>query len=209
MSICNVWLYDDKAFIAVDTACMSQPERTPGEFSKIHVISHLGAVIAFRGENQVALSVLFCALVTIAVRDFDHLVELMPEFFERAMAIQRQAGVPDGVNLTTEIFLVGWSASRARMAGVRFLFQSEEPLEVTDPDRFGGQLSPCRTQEESARAQRLPQDSEYLADDMKALMAAQIEFGRETHPQTAFGGRMLVAIATRYDIQVTDWGDLD
>lgn len=207
MSICNVWTSREGGVVAVDTACARYPEGR-GEFSKVLPMPHLNALLAFRGMNASALAV-FLSAMNGGVRDFDDVVALAPGVF-REIEHEGVPRVPEGVDLTLELFIVGWSPRLDRMALARFLYRPGEDLDYSEPDTLGSMLSPCADAEASEDGLMVPfRETDDLGRDIRALVEAQIEHGRKTNPDTiTFGGRLLVAIIDRYSMRVEDLGEI-
>ena len=207
MSVCNVWTDKATAIVAVDTACARYPAGR-GEFSKILPMPHLNSVLAFRGMNVSALAV-FLGAMNGAVSDFDDVVALAPDVF-RDIERDGVPRVPDGVDLTLELFVVGWSPRLDRMALARFLYRPGEDLDYSEPDTLGSMLSPCADDAASKDGLEMPfRETEDLGRDIRDLVESQIVHGRATSPETiTFGGRLLVAILDRYSMRVEDLGEI-
>lgn len=208
MSLCNIWADKQSALVAVDTASLSWPERKPGHMSKLLVISHASTVLAFRGERMM-FTLLFLQVTHLA-NSFDEVVDILPDRLKHLSATAE--ALPDGStpDCTIELYAIGWSDRLERMSVMRFLYVKGSEVEMDDLSDSSVVLSPCASQEETEFGYLLPtrEDIDFVAE-VKAFMARQAEFGRQTHADVAFGGNLILATVHKGRTTVEDLGPIE
>jgi len=103
--------------------------------SKLLVLPGTGAVMAYRGQRHMLQHVLTPCLFGREPESFDALVEQLPEFIRLARASQPVDPVLD---LTLELYVVGWSHQRERMAGAAFEIDRSGTLTGSHGDTWRG-----------------------------------------------------------------------
>ena len=204
MSLCNVWTSGDAAIIAVDTAIRSQPEGLLGHRSKILPVPHARMALACRGQ-MVQFGALHFALSGLS-STFDDAMERLPGILETLSANANRTPSIPGVDLTLELFVVGWSDAAKGIQVHRYLFQ---PGGAFEKDRSGSGvfLSPCATEEEWQAGYMIATQPDF-DEQLPLFMSRQAIYGRATHPDVAFGGRILKTTLTRDFIQTIDLGEM-
>jgi hypothetical protein len=196
MTINNLWLEDDRALLAVDTACVGDDGR---QFhgTKLSVLAHAQCVIAGAGTHQALHVIAVTALQSPEVADFDSAADFVAQGINATFA-NLAAHVPGMANLQKqEVHLVGFSRRQQRMAAVSFKQESMQQG-FARVDVTGGFLLPWGEQLGS------PPDDLSTDDAMAALMHRQIMFTAKHHPQhlAGVGGSMIVAEITRNAIEL-------
>ncbi|MDO9460758.1 MAG: hypothetical protein Q7N95_11670 [Alphaproteobacteria bacterium] len=206
MSVLLFDVNDDRAMVAVDTLAgigASAPATwTP--VAKLHVISHLGLVLAGRGVME------FNAIVA-------RHVDLMPGPGLDQVAAQLEATLPqvldviaranpsmaDGlVQHGSELVLAGYSASMRTWVAYEF-------------SRAPGSMQFKTTNDTLSSANPYPRD--HLGDlppldnELDFVMCArrQVEAHRKLRPHEPVGGSLILATLTRDAVTVRNLGDLE
>ena len=190
MSILNVWVSPDRALVAVDTHTFTAgPDRVERliETSKMLVLPHANMVMAMRGDG-----LLLSEMFTIAHRsalevDVPVLLSSLVELAETAKArLERDS--PSYKFREAEIVVVGWSPMHERIVGgVCHRLHGQERFEyaVIEPWRIGPDAN-----------WQSPPDSPDTPAKMVTLARDQVRFMRAAFPESAIGGRLLVAEVT-------------
>lgn len=202
MSLCNVFLDGHRAFVAVDTAALMQ--NGPGHVSKIAFTPHSGLVLACRGDIRLLRQAEY--RFGGAGWDFDAALTDAPEAFrDITKSMQALDYEHWGVGTVHELFLIGWSEDRGRMAGCYFAINGETG---SFEDREIGDCEPFPVPAEPFIANR-PDQSMIDLEEMISIARKQVLWGRQNYPQMPIGGHLLVATLTRHEINVRDVCDLD
>lgn len=215
MTILNVVWSSSRVVVAVDTN-VAQAAGLPnlldgapkGPLCKLVPLPGLGVVLAARGSAAFLPMVVHGAMLASAGRgiDFDKLLDLMPGIVQASHQHCVETVLQSGVRLSEfmryELAVVGWSASRGRMAALNFWQYSEEE---------GPQVFELDQDWPAVLAPRF--DFEWEHDPprnsaaMFALAKLQVEEARTKGP-AGTGGNLIVATVTRESVTIVDHGDL-
>lgn len=196
MSIVQVWIAQDRALVAVDTAgYWNSGERVEG--AKFAILPLANSVMACR-ESQLAFFQVF-AQVWLGPDNssYDKLAREMPNFIEWASA-QWNPTMPDAAAVC-ELHLVGWSDSQQRMAGVSFEFNLKSKA-----IKALGEIRRCRIGPPSTA-----ETPEQFDDDVAMTLARQqLAWLEANAPDQVTGGRLLVAEIRRGTMETRDLGSI-
>lgn len=207
MSLCNVWFGDEVAIATVDTAGLGKPSKQQAPFSKVVALPHAGTLFAYRGERFTFLALHTQIFASYGLDGFDEIKATIRPMFERIDREMKDASLPDGVDLTLELFVIGWSVELRRMAVARFLYQPGEALEEKLLLDRNAWLSPCEDEDHDA-AYMIP-FREHSSADYVDFANKQITFGRATSGDGyVFGGRLLKATVQRHSVTIEDLGEV-
>lgn len=199
MSIVNIALGKERALVGCDTACLYEVGKAHqhGQMSKLLVLHGMGVVMAYRGQRHMFHQVINRCLFTQEPDSFDELIQRMPSFIE--MPAESQP-VESSLDLTLELYVVGWSSQRGRMTGAVYVVDASGRLADSHIDTWRHACSP-----------ELPEDPSPLLDTHEAMLAharRQTHFGRTVFSQYPIGGRYFIADVTRDQILVSYAGML-
>lgn len=203
MSLLNIQILDDKAYVAVDTA---GPDGCA--VSKLSILPHAHLVFAARG-------VLFMTSVIATMWssrqhdvDFDLVAEQTPgmldEVLDGVRAQREQAGedVSVIVDQHQEVAIVGWSKNEGRMAGVLM-------TRLAGSNRFETRpiTSHLSEMDEDLTDLVVPGYKEYMV----TVARAQLRCIRRKYPEAvaSTGRSLLLAEVTRRSVTVSDIANLD
>lgn len=199
MSIVNITIGKERVLVGCDTACAyaTAAGEERGEMTKLLTLSGMGVVLAYRGERGMFQLIFNQCFFGREPEHFDALVEHMPALVNAAERIH----APDqATDLTLELYVVGWSHQRGRMAGAVYVIDATGRLTAAHVDTWQCASSP-----------ELPDNPSPLLDSHEAMLAharLQTVYGNTKHSQYAIGGRFFIADMTRERITVTLVGDL-
>lgn len=196
MSIVNVFIEPGIAIVGVDTEGAAVGQRF--EISKLCVLSHISAVVAFRGYISTAMYA--TAGMVGFIGSFDELAEAIPGILNSAQQAASlacdMAGHKRPANFTdVQCALVGFSPALGRMAGHSYMskpgtFDFDQHFDVSNSIVSPG-------------LDRLP---DICADrqGMETLARAQCDYIRETAPDFSAGGRFFIAEVKKGHISVDE-----
>lgn len=196
MSIINAFIRPDVAMVGTDTEGVGENgERF--ECSKLYVLNHVNAVVAFRGYMS---SVMYSVPGMVCFNgSFDDLAEAMPGILntaqQAASAVYDMSGKKEPDDLTdVQCALVGYSPKLGRMTG--HLFNSK-------PNTFEFD---CHSDMENIVAPGLEDMPSIEADreGMATLAKAQCEWVRQQKTDKSAGGRFFIAEVTKGGISVKE-----
>ena len=114
MSILNVVMAPDRAYVAVDTAVVNRAGGRRGHSSKLVPLIELNAVVAVRG-HQILLAEIACGCLQMP-GDFDALASVFPDlltgWYYGLFAPAEGASGPSDFE-QEQVVLAGWSPSRS------------------------------------------------------------------------------------------------
>ena len=175
-----------------DTACQYGDDlEDRGEMSKLLVLHGSSGVLAYRGERTMFERIFTRLLFGREPSDFDALLERLPTIIEASAD-----ATPSTVNLQLELYAVGWSGSRGRMAGAVYVIDAAGALTDVQVDTW-----------QCANSPELPEDLDPVLDSPAAMFAhaqRQTAYGKHEFPGQAIGGRFFVADVTKERITVAE-----
>lgn len=209
MSIMNVIVKPDRAYVAVDTAAATtQGRKGCVETSKMVPLVHANLIFAARGALTVMHNLASWCMSIDRTANFDYLAGLLPEmmdqFHERLMhQVQSQTGeVPH--HQEVEIALVGWSEGKKNMACL--LLSNDRGQGPYSAKIAQCVISPFPGDDAMQRM------SEVTVPDIESYMAVvaneQVKFVRRQFPGQPIGGRLIVAEITKDRMTVESVTDL-
>lgn len=179
-----------------------------GPLCKLVPLPGLGVVLAARGSAAFLPMVVHGVMLASAGKgvDFDKLLDVMPGIARKAqkycadMVLKFNARLPGFMRY--ELAVVGWSASRGRMAALNFWHYSlEEGPQVFELDQdWPASLAPRFEFE-------WEHDPPRNSAAMFALAKLQVKEARTKGP-VGTGGNLVIATVTRESVTVVDHGDL-
>jgi hypothetical protein len=192
LSIVNITIGKDRALVGCDTACQYGDDlEDRGEMSKLLVLHGSGGVLAYRGKRAMFERIFTRLSFGREPGDFDALLAHLP------MIIGTSAGSPpSAVDLQLELYAVGWSGSRGRMAGAVYVIDAAGALTDAQVDTW-----------QCANSPELPEDPDPMLDSPAAMFAhaqRQTAYGKHEFPGQAIGGRFFVADVTKERITVAE-----
>ena len=201
MSILNVIVQPERAWVAVDTAGMDGRTGNAIEVSKIVPLAHANLLFAARGAQVVMHNLAAWCMSLEKTADFDLLANFPPgfmdSFHERLMHQCRAQGYEPAVQ-EAEIAIVGWSENQQRVASLLFRrSQGAAAYEVTHPEQY---IAPIFDDDAQKRLgeQTVPSMLEYMRLVAKEQMAWAKRYGQASH----MGGRLLLAEVTRIETRI-------
>jgi hypothetical protein len=197
LSIVNITIGKDRALVGCDTACQYGDDLDDrGEMSKLLVLHGSSGVLAYRGKRAMFERIFTRLLFGREPNDFDALLACLPRLIEAAAGPTRPV-----VDLQLELYAVGWSGSRGRMAGAVYVIDAAGALTDAQVDTW-----------QCANSPELPEDPDPILNSPAAMFAhaqRQTVYGKREFPGQAIGGRFFVADVTRERITVAAVGRLD
>ncbi|NJD24075.1 MAG: hypothetical protein FIB06_01580 [Betaproteobacteria bacterium] len=185
MSICNVFVNDDHALVAVDTEG-EHLDGTYQECNKLVVLPLQNTVVAFRGTSLL-FTVVSAMLLGPGAKDYDGLADSIPGMITHAMAQLRQMGANTKAIGPAEFLAVGHSLAKGRILGSAFEHRPGSQLKTTPVTQqwyspfFGV---------ESIQQLGIVADR----DGLTALALDQVRRVRENPmPGSTAGGRLIIA----------------
>jgi hypothetical protein len=199
VSIVNITIGKERVLVGCDTACAyatAAGGEEQGEMTKLLALPGMGVVMAYRGERGMFKRIFLPCFFGREPQNFDALVEQMPAIINTAERTQSD----QATDLTLELYVVGWSHQRGRMAGAVYVIDTSGALTAAHVDTWQCASSP-----------ELPDNPSPLLDSHEAMLAharLQTAYGNIEHAQYAIGGRFFIADMTRERITVTLVGEL-
>lgn len=190
MSLLNAWISPNEAIIYVDTDGVRQDGKRT-RFSKVLPIPHLNAAVAMRGQMAM-MTGLFMKLSTSGFESFDEMNEVLPVLIanvERDLPLNL---IDQNFPIGNEILVVGWSDKESRMLGRQFM-KRDSMAEYADR-LVDFHISPWH-----ASMPELPKS----ANAVDFISRLQVKWMRETFPNAACGGDLLMCMVSREGIVVT------
>lgn len=199
MSIVNITIGKDRALIGCDTACRRGPEQggMRAEMTKMVAMHRMGVVLAYRGESHMFKLIFAQCFFVQESENFDDLVARMPEIVKAARGMRAEDFATD---LTLELYVVGWSPSRQRMAGAAYTVNGKGVLTDSFVDTWFCASSP-----------ELPGDPSPKLETYEAMFEhaqKQTVYGNTEYVQYATGGRFFIADITPERMTVVNVGEL-
>ncbi|WP_371233618.1 hypothetical protein ACAW63_10930 [Pseudomonas sp. QE6] len=194
MSILNAFVEPDLGLVGVDTEAVL-PDGTIAEASKMMVLNHINAVIAFRGTDYVLASA-SPSLVTFT-GSLEQLVEGLPSLLRASVDYCREHYQAQEESLGLDLAVVGYSEDEGQIVG--YLFRRE----IGSEDIHIGQI---HTRYRSPHQPSWEPFLEGIPADrpgMIALAQHQSRLSREYKPNLAAGGRFFIAEVRRDSIKIS------
>jgi len=202
MTILNVWLNEAQASVAVDTVSAQSDISSGGEMSKLLVLPHANVVFAARGSMD-WLRWTF---------EFFHHKPYDMDSIERDIAVglatarrfllSRMAAERVKLPLALELVVVGWSAARNSIVGLRSVVDADGIAATSIIN--GWVMAPWDLAALGEPRPSRPDDAELLS-----VAGRQLAHYRPLYPNAGFGGRLIVAEITRGSMVIRDVGTLD
>lgn len=193
MSLLIFHVAQERALVAVDTACIDAPALaagkpwTRGATSKLLPFVHIGAVLAYRGLTGFAVDVWTQFLVR-GVMSFDDLVERMPEALDTAVRQfdlkARAFGIPEPRLDPQEIVIVGFSRRERHMIGLQWSNAPAHPTGFSCED-LESSVQPWFDED----GQVDPSSPEAIC----AIARVQVERVRQVDASIPIGGNLVLA----------------
>ena len=153
--------------------------------------------MAYRGESQMFKLIFAQCFFVREPESFDDLVARMPDIVIAGRNARSQMNDTD---LTLELYVVGWSPSRERMAGAAYTINAMGMLTGTFIDSWVSASSP-----------ELPGEPNPNLDSHKAIYEharRQALYADTVYAEYATGGKFLISEITPQEIRLTDAGYL-
>lgn len=199
MSIVNITIGKERALVGCDTACLYETadggER--GEMTKLVALQGTGVVMAYRGESHIFKLIFSQCFFGREPENFDDLAAQMPALIRAA---SRMRSADRETDLTLELYVVGWSPQRGRMAGAAYVIDAKGILTDEHVDTWMCASSP-----------ELPGNPSPLLDTHEAMFEharRQTVYGTTEYTQYAIGGRFFIADLTRERVAISCVGNL-
>lgn len=202
MSILNVLMTPDRAFVAVDTLAQDAVTGERSEGAKLLLIPQHSIVVAGRGSGQFFLRLYHLCLEASFRRAFTIeqimrevgpvMDQLWPNYIDAARIAQM-----DLDHLQAEFVVVGWSRSQERIVGTAYSKSVvEHPTRVEE--LVGGIAAPGQP------LRGLPDSFEPEA--IRAAGRRQADYLNAEEGREVAGGRVIVAFLRRGEVIVRDIG---
>lgn len=204
MSILNVLMTPERAFVAVDTLAQDAVSGETSEGAKLLLIPQHNIVVAARGSGQFFLRVYQLCLEASFRKAFRieqimrEVGPVMDQLWPRYVQAIRDAKMDLG-QLQSEIVVVGWSNAQSRIVGTAYAKSVvEQPTRVAQ--LVGGIAAPGQPLRD------LP-DS-FHPDAILAAGRRQAEYVNAEEGRHVAGGRIIAAFLERGETVVRDLGQL-
>ena len=196
MSIINAFISPNLALVGADSDAVSQSGEH-FETSKLHVLTHLNAVVAFRGYVG---SVMYSLPGLIGFSgSFDDLAEAMPLVLNTAqqtadLALEMSGNTTPSDFGDVQVVLVGYSPKHQRMVGHNY------------ESRNGSWKFDAHSDVVNIVSPGLEVLPDIVADreGMMVLAKVQCEWIRKMHPGKSAGGRFFVATLQKGEMRVEE-----
>lgn len=209
MSLLNVLLLGDKAYVAVDTATFVRGTDHVFDSCKMLPLGSAGVVIAGRGTPDLLYHFGMSLLALVRNMDFDTIQDVMPglidDWFNHVnkwyAAMGRENCRPSLSG--QQLVVAGWSSREGRMSALSF----ERPQDATHfaVTRVERELC-CPAYEDDLRNLVVPNATAYMqevaAAQMRTYRSGKLEDG------VVIGGALQVAEMTRQRITIFEAGSL-
>jgi len=181
VSIVNITIGKDRALVGCDTACQygGDPEDR-GHMSKMVVLQGMNGVLAYRGERAMFERIFMRVFFGREPQSLDELVAMMPKIIAAVSASE----LPK-IDMTLELYAVGWSPSRGRVAGAAYVVNAGGELIDAQVDTWQCVTSP-----------EVPDDPDptlHNAATMLAHAEKQVAYGALEHGGLPIGGSFFLA----------------
>jgi hypothetical protein len=205
MSLVNIHLQPDRAWIAVDTEVLTANAGKYGHGSKMTLLPQANAVLAIRGLN-VVLGFVFTNALAAWPSTFDALVTAVPQFLrqtldyldENAMQLLGRSA-EEAHAFDQEVSLIGYSEERGRMCAFVFSSKGSKQVDVFELEERDAHISPWA----AAWGEPIdPSTTEY----MRFLALFQVDRGGEMEPTAPLGGQLLLCELTKGDAKFSSLG---
>lgn len=206
MSVLNIIVSHDRAWVAVDTAGTDACTGNALEVSKMVPLVHASLVLAARGATTVMHNLAAWCMSLDRTADFDLLAGFPPGWMDEfhthlASQVRAQTGREPAAQ-ETEIVIVGWSASQQRMALLAFRRGAGmDSYQVQTPDIY---IAPWPGDEAMNRLAEITVPN--MAEYMRVVSDEQMAWSKHTNQVGPIGGRLLIAEVTRDAITIRDAG---
>lgn len=193
MSICNVFIEPDLGLVGVDTEAV-KPGGPIVEFSKMMVLHHISAVIAFRGTDYVLASASPSLIGFYG--SLETLVEGLPGLLRASVDYCREHYQAQEENLGLDLAVVGYSEAEGQIVG--YLFRREIGSEDIHIGRIHTRYRSPHQPSWEPLLEGIPADR----PGMISLAQHQSRLSRELIPDAAAGGRFFIAEVRRNSISI-------
>lgn len=204
MSILNVLMTPDQAFVAVDTLAQDAVSGEVSEGAKLLLIPQHNIVVAGRGSGQFFLRIYQLCLEASFRKAFSieqimrEVGPVMDQLWPNYVQAARDAKM-DLAQLQSEIVVVGWSKAQDRIVGTAYAKSGvEQPARVAE--LVGGIAAPGQP------LRNLP-DS-FHPEAMLAAGRLQAEYVNAEEGRQVAGGRLIAAFVQRGETVVRDLGTI-
>ncbi len=204
MSILNVLMTPERAFVAVDTLAQDAVTGEKSEGAKLLLIPQHNIVVAARGSGQFFLRVYQLCLEASFRKAFSieqimrEVGPVMDQLWPKYVQAARDANI-DLDQLHSEIVVVGWSKAQDRMVGTAYAKSvADRPTRVAE--LVGGIASP-------GDPLRGATDS-FEPDAILAAGRRQAEYLNGQEGRVVAGGQLIAAFLRRGEAAVRDIGTL-
>ena len=201
MSLVNIRIVDDCAYIAVDTAMCAIPSNDSFEGTKLLVLPGPNVVLAARGDVAFAKRIFLQYLLRSETQDYDSIAKGLKSTVRKEMDLydnfQRSHGNTDPQTGSAEIYLVGWSKRAGKPAACQV-------------KRAGGSVE----KEDLESSITAPGISANLGgarvNGYEGLMMlfAQHQVAEFKSTGLPLGGRLIFAKLTKDEISIRDLGEI-
>lgn len=208
MSLVNIHLQPDRAWIAVDTEVLTANAGEYGQGSKMTLLPQANAVLAIRGLN-VVLGFIFSNALMVCPSSFDSLAKAVPQFLrqtldyleENAMQLLGRSA-EEAHAFDQEVSLVGYSEERGRMCAFVFSSKGSKQVNVFELEERDAHISPW------AAAWGEPIDPSTM-EYMRFLALFQVERAGGMEPAAPLGGELLLCELTKGEAKFSSLGVLN
>lgn len=190
MTLCNVWLEQDRALVAVDTTSLSHVG--PYESSKLAILPHAHCVLTMRGSGWIFVQIVGSLIMAAGPIDHDSIADLIPAICNQCAANRPPQLV--GWQAALELRVVGWSEQRKRMAASLFVINLEAGTCVRH-DITRCQVAPAMNPVSSF-------------GDLEGMMELSRKQVTANSGAPGFGGHLLVAELTPDSVTIKDAGKI-
>lgn len=184
----NAWLSATDATIAVGTDGM-RSDGTRVAASSLLLITHLNAVIAFRGHAPF-LNLTNLRILGAGLDSFDEMLDFMPAFLRDVEQNMPKGLISENGNEGNHLIAVGWSDRSSRMLGRSFCRRNDEAA-FAETD-FDSVIAPW---DES-----MPEMPKTI-DELDNIARAQVHWLRNACNAVA-GGRLIECRLTKSELTV-------
>jgi hypothetical protein len=199
MSLLNVVLQRQEAYVAVDTRFLSLSGSGFFEGTKMLILPHANVVFASRGERTFLHWVFNWFLMTLETFDFDGIERVLPQVLQAQFEIYAEKCKADAIEskhyAEIELVVVGWSQSEQHMICLTVLRKlGDDQFSVNRMKT--GHIAPAFTEDLSSIT--VASQAGY----MSAVARAQTRQAKRDSPGQPVGGRLLMATVTKDKVTV-------
>jgi hypothetical protein len=203
MSLCDVWITPAKALVVVDTEVAHyEGNGLRFEASKFMFLPHANVIVAVRGTT-LYLNGLHSVMHGLPHGSFDAYVEALPTVLPQVSAMiqmqLRAAAYPAevlAIQHQQQVALVGYSSARREM--LCLLYESKDESGFGEPDCGDGDsfYAPWKASWGEPIDVKTPEHARIMATEQVARALQEL-------PDSAHGGRLLLAELTRDDCRMS------